>query len=200
MVRLPLCLLLTSLVPATAPGDLPTTYEMSIAGLSGPADLAWTPGGELLVLERDAHRVRRLTADGTTVRTWGGRGSGDGELLFPQGLGLAPDGCVWVADTGNRRVVRFSGDGEFLSSFDGSGTEQGPFLRPVDVAIRAGRVAVADTGHHGVLRFNDELEPLFKGAFFQELTGFVEFWIRHASLSLMEKREALCRRTLPANN
>jgi sugar lactone lactonase YvrE len=113
------------------------------------------------VLERDAHRVRRLTADGTTVRTWGGRGSGDGELLFPQGLGLAPDGCVWVADTGNRRVVRFSGDGEFLSSFDGSGTEQGPFLRPVDVAIRAGRVAVADTGHHGVLRFNDELEPLF---------------------------------------
>ncbi|MDP6839153.1 MAG: NHL repeat-containing protein [Planctomycetota bacterium] len=145
--------------PATV-GELPTTYAATIEDLAGPVDCAWDQSGDLIILERDAHRLRRLTPGGSSLETvalHGERGSGPGQLLFPQGLGLGPDGSIWVADTGNRRVVQFSPAGVFMGAINGSDEAGGHFLRPVDVAVRGGRVAVADAGAHGVFRF--ECEP-----------------------------------------
>ncbi len=69
-------------------------------------------------------------------------------------------------------------------------------LELAEAEARAG----GEIGRFFTLELVDELETFFKGASFQELTGFVEFWIRHAPLSLMRSRDALCRRSLPANN
>ncbi len=160
MSTLSIGLLLGALLPGAVTGDLPTTFDLTITDLRGPVDCAWTADGELIVLERDGHRLQRL-AVGVKARktraTWGERGAGPGQLLFPEGLGLGPDGSIWVADTGNRRVVQFSPEGIFLGALDGSGAAGGPFLRPVDVAVRAGRLAVADAGAHRIHRF--ECDP-----------------------------------------
>ena len=48
------------------------------------------------------------------VRTFGGRGSKDGELERPLSVIMSPEGTVIVGDSGNRRVSEFTMEGEFL--------------------------------------------------------------------------------------
>ena len=48
------------------------------------------------------------------VRTFGGRGSKDGELERPLSVIMSPEETVIVGDTGNRRVSEFTMEGEFL--------------------------------------------------------------------------------------
>ena len=57
-----------------------------------------------------------------------------------------------------------------------------------------------EVGRFKTLEPVDELETLFEGASVQKITGFVEFWIRHADPKANAKPDALCRRALPANN
>ena len=48
------------------------------------------------------------------VRTFGGRGSKDGELQRPLSVIMSPEGTVIVGDSGNSRVSEFTMEGEFL--------------------------------------------------------------------------------------
>ena len=48
------------------------------------------------------------------MRTFGGRGSKDGELERPLSVIMSPEGTVIVGDSGNRRVSEFTMEGEFL--------------------------------------------------------------------------------------
>ena len=48
------------------------------------------------------------------VRTFGGRGSKDGELERPLSIMMSPERTVLVGDTGNHRVSEFTMEGEFL--------------------------------------------------------------------------------------
>ena len=57
-----------------------------------------------------------------------------------------------------------------------------------------------EVGRFKTLEPVDELETLFEGASVQKITGFAEFWIRHADPKANAKPDALCRRALPANN
>lgn len=52
--------------------------------------------------------------DGLWVRDFGGKGSGDGQLMFPEHMTYDKKQNLWVADTGNSRVVKFDLKGKFL--------------------------------------------------------------------------------------
>lgn len=68
--------------------------------------------------------------------TFGGAGSGNGQLTSPAGVGTAPNGDVYVADLGNNRIERFNAGGTYLSQF--------AVTSPSDVAVGDdGRVYVA---------------------------------------------------------
>jgi eukaryotic-like serine/threonine-protein kinase len=76
-----------------------------------PVSLAVGLDGELHVLDAEAHRVLRFSADGGYLGCFGGRG------LFsdPRSLSVGPDGSVYVLDYGNKQVQRFGSDGAFKS-------------------------------------------------------------------------------------
>jgi serine/threonine protein kinase/DNA-binding beta-propeller fold protein YncE len=50
-------------------------------------------------------------AAGTLLTSWGGRGSGPGQLTAPSGIAVGSDGTVYVADYDNNRISSFSPTG-----------------------------------------------------------------------------------------
>jgi NHL repeat len=94
------------------------------------------------------------TGHGPLTGQFGTQGSGDGQLLYPQGVAVDDDpgslsrGDVYVADWQNNRVEKFTAAGAYISQFNGSDAPGGPFSRPNDVAVdpKSGDVWVAAGG------------------------------------------------------
>jgi NHL repeat-containing protein len=85
----------------------------------------------------------------TLVRTFGGHGTGDGQLQNPGGLGIGPSGDVYAADAWNNRIEEFTQTGSFVRTF-GSGT----LSNPEGVAFGPnGDAYVADTNDSRVVEF-----------------------------------------------
>lgn len=57
--------------------------------------------------------------DGLWVRDFGGKGSGDGQLMYPEGMCYDKRQNLWVADTGNGRVSEFDLKGKFIKNITG---------------------------------------------------------------------------------
>jgi hypothetical protein len=57
--------------------------------------------------------------DGLWVRDFGGKGTGDGQLMYPEGMCYDKKQDLFVADTGNSRVVKFDLKGKFLMNITG---------------------------------------------------------------------------------
>ena len=122
----------------------PVEVETSVVatGLAAPWGLAFLPGGEALVTERDSARLLRLDPSGTVeeVGTLPADGSGEGGLL---GIAASPtydeDGLVYAYYTTaeDNRVVRFR-----------LGEEPEPILTgiPVNTYHNGGRIAFGPDG------------------------------------------------------
>jgi hypothetical protein len=85
----------SSLYTATASGATPVALA---AGLSNPAQVAWSPAA-LLVADPGNNRIASL-ATGATSFTSLGTG-----LKSPQGVAVDGQGDLFIADTGNNRIV-----------------------------------------------------------------------------------------------
>ncbi|MDP9426174.1 MAG: PQQ-dependent sugar dehydrogenase [Actinomycetota bacterium] len=122
----------------------PAEVETSVVatGLEAPWGLAFLPGGEALVTERDSSRLLRLDPSGTVeeVGTLPADGSGEGGLL---GVAVSPtydtDGLVYAYYTTaeDNRVVRFR-----------LGEEPEPILTgiPVNTYHNGGRIEFGSDG------------------------------------------------------
>jgi hypothetical protein len=128
-------------------GDLVDNSQPVAAG-SYPTAIAVTAAGDLLVLEGAAASVLEYRPDGTLVQSWGGVGTGPGQLGCyapvsycvdgPRGIAVGPDAEIYVADTFNSRVEVFSTSGAFLRQWPTDG-------RPWAIAVTPdNRVLVAD--------------------------------------------------------
>lgn len=132
--------------------------------------IAVGPDGNIHVVGQFASEIIVLAPDGTLVRRWGERGTGDGQFHFVTngnqnidvgGIAVAADGTVYVADTFNRRIQAFDPTGRFLRSWGSYGTGDGQFLVPIDVTISAdGEVLVVDAARGDVQRFSPDGTPL----------------------------------------
>jgi tripartite motif-containing protein 71 len=107
--------------------------------------------GNIIVADRDSHRVQVLHADGSFVRSFGSRGGGQGQLSSPEGVAVDEEGHV-VADTRNHRVQVWRADGSFLCTFGSEGFGPAQFKSPRGVAIDAatGHIIVTDWGNHRI--------------------------------------------------
>lgn len=104
------------------------------------------------------HYVRIFDLDGNYLGEVGaGRGSSDGQLLFPTYLTVDGGGNVYVADTMNSRISVFDAEGDFVRTIGARGDGFGLFDKPKGVALDSfGNVYVVDSSWSNVQIFGPE--------------------------------------------
>ncbi len=151
-----------------------------VADQSGqPITGSWVHAGEVdwegnaWVVERDNHRIVKLSADLSTVvmqlGTTGEPGNDETHFNLPAGVGFTRAGNIIVTDGyGNNRVAMFSKDGRFIRQIsrgaggpDDAGSGPGELALPHQVAVDASdTVYIQETRNSRVQVFDNQLNYL----------------------------------------
>jgi len=124
--------------------------------LQHPSYLAYSKEQDrLYVSDSRACRILVYRPDGTLVRSFGGRGTGAGELYSPQGVAVDDQGRIYVADFFNARIAVFDASGRYLRQIGRRGGAVWNFSGPRDVAFDSeGHLHVLDSRKHALMSFN----------------------------------------------
>lgn len=135
------------------------SLEDPTKGFSRISDVLVTPDGSVLVLEGADAEIRKYDTEGRLTRTFGGEGSGPGELSRPGSFGVVND-TLWVSDSGNNRITLFTLDGELAGTLPRRAVQ-------VPVAVKNIRVSVSPHAYLGKGLFTSS----YRMSFFGETTG-----------------------------
>jgi hypothetical protein len=94
-------------------GGLPGAGQQSDV-FQRPTDVAWDAAGNIYVADGYGNaRVAKFDKSGKFIKSWGSRGTENGQFSTVHGIAIDAQGNVYVADTGNKRIQVFDGDGTF---------------------------------------------------------------------------------------
>ncbi|MGE5282164.1 MAG: DUF6531 domain-containing protein [Chloroflexota bacterium] len=126
--------------------------DLSELAVNDPASFGGTPPEEPAEGDLEAPAY---------LRSFGGAGSGPGQLSGPAGIATDAEGDLWVADTNHNRIQEFSPKGEFLRQFGATGSGNGRFSSPRGIAFdAAGDLWVADSANNRLQKFSPKGEYL----------------------------------------
>lgn len=142
-----------------------------------PYDVAVDQSGNVFVVDKENHAIRRVDAGTGNISTVAGTGiagyAGDegvatqAQLNTPLGIAVAPNGDLYIADAGNHVIRRVDAANGNIYTFAGNGVagysgDNGPAIEamlagPARIAIEAGgTLLIADHGNHLIRRVNAE--------------------------------------------
>ena len=148
---------------------------LTIGGVDDPWGVAVNQRGEVVVADSDRHCVSVLSPSGEKLRSFGKRGSGQGEFKGPGGVAVDGDGNILVADEKNHRIQKFTAEGQFLAAVGTRGSGPLQFFCPNDIACNAKNrmVYVTDYGNERVQVLNSDLT--FSSTFGKKGSGKGQF-------------------------
>ncbi|MGI0087044.1 MAG: PEFG-CTERM sorting domain-containing protein [Nitrosotalea sp.] len=137
--------------------SVPTFVSNFATNFTAPTGIAIDSSGDIYVVDSGNSQVKKFDSNGKLLLSWGNPGSGNGQLLHPNGIFVGKK-YVFVADTGNARIDIFNKDnGEFIYSFGGYGNSKGMFHTPVGLAADSQEnILVADSGRNTIQEFNTD--------------------------------------------
>jgi len=96
-----------------------------------PTDVAWDAAGDIYVADGYGNaRVAKFDRNGKFIKSWGFRGTEQGQFNSVRGIALDAQGNVYVADAGNKRIQVFDGDGNFKTQFANVGAPSAVCITP----------------------------------------------------------------------
>jgi sugar lactone lactonase YvrE len=152
---------LKSLLTATVAGNGQRGYSgdgglATAAALNMPHEIQFDAAGNLYIVERDNHVVRRIDARTGVISTFAGTGiagfSGDGgpatraQLRQPHSIVIDPRGKLLICDIGNHRIRQVDFSSGMIETYGGTGERQAtPDGAPVNNApLNGPRTMVSD--------------------------------------------------------
>ena len=131
----------------------------TIGGLNRPWSVAVNKRGDIIVAEYGGQRVSIFSPAGEKVKSFGVRGSGNGQFSGPVGVAVDADDNILVADYSNHRIQKFSPDGNFITAVGKHGNKPLEFNYLVGIGIHphTSKVYVADSWNHRIQILNPDL-------------------------------------------
>ena len=128
--------------------------------LDSPRGTAINSKGQMIVVKGNGTCVSVLTPEGEKIRTFGTRGSGNGQLSNVYGVTVDKDDNIYVADCYNNRIQKFSPEGEFVAAVSGRDHIKLQFSYPVGIAYnhRDNNLYVPDNGNHRIQVLTTDLK------------------------------------------
>ena len=146
-------------ISAKSPVENLGTPILTLRGVSEPWGVAINQRGEVIVAEEDGHCVSVFSPSGEKLRTFGTRGSGQGQFRSPSGVAVDDEWNIFVADGGDHRIQKFTPEGQFLTAVGTIGKGPLQFNFPTDIVFNAAnkKVYVTDSNNHRVQVLNSDL-------------------------------------------
>ena len=164
-------------------GEILMTLGQRGVGGSGPDLLFWPNDvvidprdGDIFVAEShrngENNRIVHFDSEGNYIKSWGGKGSGPGQISEPHTIAMDSRGLLYVGDRENNRIQIFSQDGTLLNVWRQFGRPSGIYITADDTIYVADSESGPDTGA-------GELTGIMKGirigsAITGEVTAFIE--------------------------
>jgi len=155
-------------------GQIAKTWDVArIEGrIKYPVRITVDGAGSMYVTDQNTNCVHKLDAQGKYIKSWGEKGTGNGQFDTPEGIAADASGHVYVCDRQNSRIQKFDSDGKFLAKWGKEGSGDGDFHFPAAVAVdKQGNVFVADSDNHRVQKFTAEGKFLTEWGEFGEAPG-----------------------------
>ncbi len=151
------------------------TPILRISGVEGPSGITFNQRGKIMVAEYDRHCISIFSSSGEKLRSFGSRGSGQGQFNAPCGLALDGEGNILVVDSNNHRIQKFTSGGQLLTSVGTKGNGCLQFDHPNGITFNAtnNMVYVVDAFNHRVQVLNSDLT--FSSSFGEEGDGRGQF-------------------------
>ena len=131
----------------------------TIGGLNKPWGVAVNERGEIIVAEQGGYCISIFSSSGEKIRTFGSKGSAQGQLSYPCGVTVDGDGNILVVDRNNHQIQKFTADGKFLTAVGQQGKNHLEFTFPAGIAInhRNRKVYICDKNNHRLQILNADL-------------------------------------------
>ena len=132
---------------------------LGIVSVKNPWGVAINQRGEVVVTEFDENCVSVFSSSGERLRSFGTRGSGQGQFIYPAGVAVDGSNNILVVDHGNNRIQKFTSDGQFLTAVGTEGSAPLQFSGPQSITVNNynNRVYVADRNNRRVQVLNSDL-------------------------------------------
>jgi len=111
-------------------GGLPGAGQQSDV-FQRPTDVAWDAAGNIYVADGFGNsRIAKFDKTGKFVKSWGSRGSENGQFNMIHGIAVDAQGSVYVADTANKRIQVFDREGTFKTQLVNVGSPAAICITP----------------------------------------------------------------------
>lgn len=133
--------------------------EVGVCGVLQPLGIAVRENREIVVVERGNHCVSIFAPNGTKIRTFGTKGSGQGQFDHRDGVAIDSAGNFLVVDHWKHRVQKFTAEGKFIKSVNRQGHGHLGFYFPSGIGINHinKKVYVCDRHNHRLQILNEDL-------------------------------------------
>ena len=162
-----------SSVAVKSPVEKLGTPILTLGGVRSPWGVAINQRGEVMVTERSGHCVSVFSPSGEKLRSFGTRGSGQGQLYTPFGVAVDGEGNILLTDI--YRIQKFTAEDRFLAAVAAQVSVPLQFDYSTDIAFNtsSNKVYVLDHMNHLVQVLNSDLT--FSRTFGKEGSGKGQF-------------------------